>query len=108
MVSEDSGKLDSGNAQRQIILQLANALQGIISQDLLPAADRTRRVLAYELLVANGAVRMDVGYIFGNATGSQAAVRAYWSNHGPTASITNDVPSESRLEPNLWGRVSVE
>ncbi len=46
-----------GNAQRQIILQLANALQGILSQDLLPAADRTRRVLAYELLVATGAVR---------------------------------------------------
>src|SRR5467141_4389769 len=46
-----------GNAQRQIVLQLANALQGIISQDLLPSADRTRRVLAYELLVANGAVR---------------------------------------------------
>jgi twitching motility protein PilT len=46
-----------GNAQRQIILQLSNALQGILSQDLLPAADRTRRVLAYELLVANGAVR---------------------------------------------------
>lgn len=46
-----------GSAQRQIILQLANALQGIISQDLLPAADRTRRVLAYELLIANGAVR---------------------------------------------------
>lgn len=46
-----------GPAQRQIILQLANALQGIISQDLLPAADRTRRVLAYEMLVANGAVR---------------------------------------------------
>ncbi|HTV62158.1 MAG TPA: PilT/PilU family type 4a pilus ATPase [Verrucomicrobiae bacterium] len=46
-----------GNAQRQIILQMANALQGIISQDLLPAADRTRRVLAYELLIANNAVR---------------------------------------------------
>ncbi|MEY4384910.1 MAG: hypothetical protein RLY20_193 [Verrucomicrobiota bacterium] len=46
-----------GSAQRQIILQLANALQGIISQELLPAADRTRRVLAYEMLVANGAVR---------------------------------------------------
>ncbi len=46
-----------GNAQRQIIMQLANALQGIIAQDLLPAADRTRRVLAYELIVANGAVR---------------------------------------------------
>jgi twitching motility protein PilT len=46
-----------GNAQRQIILQLSNALQGILSQDLLPAADRTRRILAYELLVANGAIR---------------------------------------------------
>ena len=46
-----------GNAQRQIILQLANSLQGIIAQELLPAADRTRRVLAYELIVANPAVR---------------------------------------------------
>jgi twitching motility protein PilT len=46
-----------GNMQRQIVLQLANALQGIISQELLPAADRTRRVLAYELLIVNNAVR---------------------------------------------------
>jgi twitching motility protein PilT len=46
-----------GSAQRQIILQLANALQGIIAQDLLPAADRTRRVLAYELVIASNAVR---------------------------------------------------
>jgi twitching motility protein PilT len=46
-----------GSARRQIVLQLANALQGIISQDLLPAADRTRRILAYELLIANDAVR---------------------------------------------------
>jgi twitching motility protein PilT len=46
-----------GNAQRQIVLQLSNALQGIIAQDLLPAADRTRRVLAYELVVASNAVR---------------------------------------------------
>ena len=46
-----------GSAQRQIILQLSNALQGIISQDLLPATDRSRRVLAYELMMANGAVR---------------------------------------------------
>jgi len=46
-----------GNAQKQIIMQLANGLQGIIAQDLLPSADRTRRVLAYELLIATGAVR---------------------------------------------------
>src|SRR5512144_411497 len=46
-----------GSAQRQIVLQLSNALQGIVAQELLPAADRTRRVLAYELIVANSAVR---------------------------------------------------
>ena len=46
-----------GNSQRQIVMQMSNALQGIIAQDLLPAADRTRRVLAYEMVVANNAVR---------------------------------------------------
>ena len=46
-----------GPAQRQITLQLSNALQGIISQGLLPSVDRTQRVLAYELLLASGAVR---------------------------------------------------
>ncbi len=46
-----------GNAQRQIIMQLANSLQGIIAQDLLAATDRSRRVLACEMLVTNGAVR---------------------------------------------------
>ena len=46
-----------GSSQKQIIMQLANSLQGIIAQDLLPSADRTRRVLAYELLMATSAVR---------------------------------------------------
>jgi twitching motility protein PilT len=46
-----------GSAQKQIIMQLANSLQGIIAQDLLPSADRSRRVLAYEMLIATGAVR---------------------------------------------------
>jgi twitching motility protein PilT len=46
-----------GAAQQQIIMQLANSLQGIIAQDLLTATDRTRRVLAFEMLIANGAVR---------------------------------------------------
>jgi twitching motility protein PilT len=49
-----------GSAQRQIILQLANSLQGIIAQDLLPSADRSRRVLAYELLVTNNAIRSQI------------------------------------------------
>lgn len=46
-----------GAAQRQIVMQLANSLQGIIAQDLLPCADRSNRVLAYEMLIANNAVR---------------------------------------------------
>ncbi|HOY68162.1 MAG TPA: type IV pilus twitching motility protein PilT [Candidatus Ozemobacteraceae bacterium] len=41
----------------QIRVQLANSLQGIISQQLLPTIDKTGRVLAYELLVATPAVR---------------------------------------------------
>ncbi len=49
-----------GSAQRQIILQLANSLQGILAQDLLPSADRSKRVLAYELLVTNNAVRSQI------------------------------------------------
>lgn len=46
-----------GSLQKQIIIQLANSLQGIIAQDLLPAVDRSRRILAYELLVATSAIR---------------------------------------------------
>jgi twitching motility protein PilT len=46
-----------GSTQRQVIIQLANVLQGILAQDLLPSADRTHRVLAYELLTATPAVR---------------------------------------------------
>ena len=46
-----------GSVQRQIVLQLANALQGIIAQELLPSVDRSQRVLACELLIANSAVR---------------------------------------------------
>lgn len=46
-----------GAAQRQIILQLASTLQGIIAQELLPSVDRAKRTLAYELLVVNSAVR---------------------------------------------------
>jgi twitching motility protein PilT len=45
-----------GNAQRQVVMQLANSLQGIISQELLPSLDGGR-VLASELLIANGAIR---------------------------------------------------
>ena len=46
-----------GSTQRQVILQLSNVLQGILAQDLLPSADRSRRVLAYEMMIATPAIR---------------------------------------------------
>ena len=52
--------------------------------------------------------RMDVGYLFGNQTGSATSTRAYWSNHSFTAGVTQDIPHESRLEPAQWGSATVE
>ncbi|MCM8794739.1 MAG: type IV pilus twitching motility protein PilT [Candidatus Omnitrophica bacterium] len=43
--------------QQQVKVQLADCLQGIISQQLLPRVDGLGRVLAYEILVATPAVR---------------------------------------------------
>lgn len=51
---------------------------------------------------------MDLGYLFGNAAGSQTAARAYWCNNGFAANVTYDVPNESRLEPAEWGAATVE
>jgi len=43
--------------QQQAIIQLASSLEGIISQKLLPAANRQGRILACEVLVATTAAR---------------------------------------------------
>jgi len=43
--------------QQQIKVQMADCLQGIVSQQLLPRVDVPGRVLAYEMLVATPAVR---------------------------------------------------
>ena len=45
------------NQQAQIRLQLATLLEAIISQQLLPTADRNGRVAAFEIMYANSAVR---------------------------------------------------
>jgi len=45
------------HAQQQIRMQLANTLQGIICQKLLPRVAERGRVLAFEVLVATPAVR---------------------------------------------------
>lgn len=43
--------------QQQVRVQLSLALEGIISQQLLPTVDKASRVLAAEILVVNSAVR---------------------------------------------------
>lgn len=53
-------------------------------------------------------VRMDVGYVFGNANGTRAAARAYWANNGFSANVVDDIPNESRLEPGQWGKAVVK
>lgn len=48
------------NKQAQVFTQLANCLQGILAQRLIPATDRTRRCLASELLLMNPASRKHI------------------------------------------------
>lgn len=53
-------------------------------------------------------VLMDLGYVFGNRTGSDTAMRSYWSSNSPEANVTDDIPDESRLNPEHWGEAVVE
>ncbi len=48
------------NQQSQIFTQLANCLQGILAQRLIPSANKKDRLLATELLVTNNAVRKHI------------------------------------------------
>ena len=43
--------------QQQIRIQLANVLEAIVSQQLIPTADGKKRLAAFEVLHVNGAVR---------------------------------------------------
>jgi len=53
-------------------------------------------------------LRGDIGYIFGNRTGTSVSTRSYWRNNGFSANVIDDVPHESRLEPHQWGVMVVE
>jgi hypothetical protein len=53
-------------------------------------------------------IKMDLGYIFGNAQGTRVAVRSYAKNSSFTANVVNDIPHESRLQPKHWGHAVVE
>ena len=47
----------SPHQQRQVRMQLADCLQGVVSQTLIPSADGTGRVLATEIMISTPAVR---------------------------------------------------
>ncbi len=54
-------------------------------------------------------LKMDLGYIFGNAQGVGKAVRrAYLTNNSFSANVIDDIPNEARLEPKEWGEAVVE
>ncbi|MFW6038969.1 MAG: FlgD immunoglobulin-like domain containing protein, partial [bacterium] len=59
-------------------------------------------------LAAGETIRMDLGYIFGNAEGTRTAARAYVHNDSFTANVVDDIPHESRLEPAEWGEAEAE
>ena len=46
--------------QPQVRIQLAANLIGVVSQILLPRADKTGRILACEVMIANGAIRNNI------------------------------------------------
>ena len=48
----------------------------------------------------------DVGRVHSDQAGTGAVGREYWSNKN--TNITADVPSEARLQPNLWGTFRFE
>jgi hypothetical protein len=78
-----------------------------------PTDDGFRAVVTVPLALLGwqpspGITRMDVGYIFGNEAGTDTALRAYWANNSPEAHVTDDIPDESRLNPEHWGQAVVE
>lgn len=75
--------------QSSFVLEAAVPLRAI---HLDPTATRT--------------VAGDVGRVLSDQTGTRAVDRVYWSNKN--TKIVSDVPSEARLQPNLWGTLVFE
>ena len=49
-----------------------------------------------------------MGVIYGNEGGNKNAIRYMWSDKSPEVSINNDIPSEVRIHPNDWGKLTLE
>ncbi len=84
-------------------LDYSKTPQGFQARAAIPLA-------ALRLELASGQkLKLDAGYIFGNAQGVGKAVRrAYLFNNSFSANVVDDIPNESRLEPKEWGEATVE
>jgi len=59
-------------------------------------------------LTSGQELRMDLGYVFGNSGGTKARRRLYLNTSSFSANVVDDIPNESRLEPDEWGTATVE
>ena len=51
-------------------------------------------------------IRGDLGIVVADQTGTRTIDRRYWSNNN--TNIISDLPSEARIQPNLWGTLVFE
>ncbi|WP_019009781.1 type IV pilus twitching motility protein PilT [Deinococcus aquatilis] len=101
--------------QAQIRVQLANNLVAVMTQQLLPRADGGGRVLAYELLLANPAVRSLIreGKTFQIVSTMQTGARegmvtmdAYLANLYRRRIISYDIGLERSIDPKEFARLA--
>ncbi|WP_216324600.1 type IV pilus twitching motility protein PilT [Deinococcus aestuarii] len=101
--------------QEQIRVQLAGNLVAVMTQQLLPKADGSGRVLAYELLIANPAVRSLIreGKTFQIVSTMQTGARegmvtmdAFLANLYRRRVITYDVGVERAVDPKEFARLA--
>jgi len=93
---------DTIEVSKEIGLEYQKTPAGFTATVIIPQAAVGLALKPGQLLT------LDVGYLYGNATGNQTAGRSYWVNNSFSANVTYDVPNESRLEPAEWGTALVE
>ncbi len=82
---------------------------GFVARASLPLTALGLDSAAGVTLAPGTKLKTDLGYVFGNARGANKAVRrAYLFNNSFSANIVDDIPNESRLEPQEWGEATVE
>lgn len=103
--------------QEQIRVQLANNLVAIMTQQLLRRADSDGRVLAYELMIANPAIRALIreGKTFQIVSSMQTGTRegmvtmdAYLAGLYHRGIITFDAGQERAVDPKEYARLANE